>query len=165
MRKVLPDDDDRELQTDNFEIPKKDRSDREMDITPMIDITFLLLIFFIVCSTLDPQKTGSIPEAENALAISSKDSAVLFIEPAAANKAVVRRANETEFSADENIQSTEIIDYITREIEKPKGRNKQHVMIFGHADVKVGHVTRLQRIIGEAFEDLDSTYIAVKERR
>ena len=41
---------------------------------------------------------------------------------------------------------------------------KEHVMLFGDSEVKVGHVTRIQKLIGDAFEDLDSTYIAVKEQ-
>ncbi len=36
-------------------------------------------------------------------------------------------------------------------------------MIMGAAEVKVGEVTRVQKIIGDAFEDIQSTYIAVKE--
>ena len=54
--------------------------------------------------------------------------------------------------------------YITEELEKSLGASKQHVMLFGDANVKVGKVTRVQKIIGDAFEDLDSTYIAVKEQ-
>lgn len=38
---------------EDFVLPRKKREDDEMDITPMIDITFLLLIFFIVCSTME----------------------------------------------------------------------------------------------------------------
>ena len=68
---------------DDFVVPRKKREDDEMDITPMIDITFLLLIFFIVCSTMDPTKIGTIPEADNGLAISAKTSAVIFIKPLA----------------------------------------------------------------------------------
>jgi hypothetical protein len=36
-------------------------------------------------------------------------------------------------------------------------------MLFGDGEVKVGQVTRIQKLIGDAFEDLSSTYIAVKE--
>jgi len=36
-------------------------------------------------------------------------------------------------------------------------------MILGDEDVRVGEVTRVQTIIGDAFEDLNSTYIAVQE--
>ena len=39
-------------------MPRKRRfDDAEMDITPMIDITFLLLIFFLVASKMDEGAT------------------------------------------------------------------------------------------------------------
>lgn len=150
---------------EGFQIPRKSRDDDEMDITPMIDITFLLLIFFIVCSTMDPTKIGGIPEAEHGLAISAKNSAVIFIEPGSGDGVVLSTPEGTQFSTDEDAQATEIIEYITSELEKSLGASKQHVMLFGDANVKVGQVTRIQKIIGDAFEDLDSTYIAVKEQQ
>ncbi|MGI9466832.1 MAG: ExbD/TolR family protein [Rubripirellula sp.] len=149
---------------DDFALPRKKRDDDEMDITPMIDITFLLLIFFIVCSTMDPTKIGTIPEADNGLAIAAKNSAVIFINPSAGDEVILSRMDGSNFSTDEEIQETEIIEYITEELEKSLGASKQHVMLFGDANVKVGKVTRVQKIIGDAFEDLDSTYIAVKEQ-
>ena len=145
-------------------LPRKKRDDEEMDITPMIDIVFLLLIFFIVCSTMDPTKIGTIPEADNGLAIAAKNSAVIFINPGSGDDVVLSRMDGTDFSTDEDVQATEIIEYITAELEKSMGASKQHVMLFGDADVKVGQVTRIQQIIGDAFEDLNSTYIAVKEQ-
>jgi len=148
---------------DDFVIPRKHREDDEMDITPMIDITFLLLIFFIVCSTMDPTKIGGIPEAENGLAISAKNSAVIFIQPGSGDSVVLSTPDGTQFSSDEDVQATEIIEYITSELEKSLGASKQQVMLFGDANVKVGQVTRIQKLIGDAFEDLNSTYIAVKE--
>ena len=153
-----------EQEEDDFVIPRKDRGDDEMDITPMIDITFLLLIFFIVCSTMDPTKIGEIPEAENGLAISAKNSAVIFIEPGGGDDVVLSKPDGTQFSSDEDAQATEIIEYITGELEKSLGVSKQHVMLFGNENVEVGKVTRIQKIIGDAFEDLSSTYIAVKEQ-
>jgi biopolymer transport protein ExbD len=39
------------------------RSEADLDMAPMIDITFLLLIFFIVASTPDPQSAVSLPPA------------------------------------------------------------------------------------------------------
>lgn len=148
---------------DDFALPRKKRDDDEMDITPMIDITFLLLIFFIVCSTMDPTKIGTIPEADNGLAISAKNSAVIFINPGGGDEVILSRMDGSNFSTDEDVQATEIIEYITEELEKSLGVSKQHVMLFGDADIEVGKVTRIQKIIGDAFEDLDSTYVAVKE--
>ncbi len=153
-----------EVEEGDFSLPRKKREDDEMDITPMIDITFLLLIFFVVCSTMDPTKMGEIPEAENGLAISAKNSAVIFIEPGSGDKVVLSTIDGKEFSTDEDAQATEIIEYITGELEKSLGTSKQHVMLFGNAEVKVGQVTRIQKLIGDAFEDLNSTYIAVREQ-
>ncbi|TWU07999.1 ExbD/TolR family protein [Stieleria varia] len=149
---------------DDFKIEKKNRDSEEMDITPMIDITFLLLIFFVVCSKMDPSQTGKIPEADNGEAISAKDSAVIFINPTAGDKVALSRYDGSEFSPDEDTQAAEIIEYIEKEMEKSTGKNKNQVMIMGDENIKVAEVTRVQKIIGDAFPDLNSTYIAVKEQ-
>lgn len=149
---------------DDFVLPRKKRDDDEMDITPMIDITFLLLIFFVVCSTMDPTKIGTIPEADNGLAISAKTSAVIFINPGPDDTVVLSQFDGTEFSRDEAAQAAEIIQYLTDEMESSLGTSKDQVMLFGDKDVKVGQVTRIQKIIGDAFTELESTYIAVKEQ-
>jgi biopolymer transport protein ExbD len=149
---------------DDFALPRRRRDDDEMDITPMIDITFLLLIFFVVCSTMDPTKIGTIPQAENGLAVSAKNSAVIFINPGPNEEVILSTPDGTEFSRDEDAQVSEVIEFITSEIEKSSGVSKQHVMLFGDANVNVGQVTRIQKIIGDAFEDINQTYIAVKEQ-
>ena len=161
MSQVLLDDDD--TSADEFVMPRKKRAEEEMDITPMIDITFLLLIFFVVASKMDPTQTGEIPSADHGLAISAKDSAVIFIEPGSGDKAVLTRRDGSQFSEDEETQSSEIVEYVTSELEKSISENKNQVMLLGDAEVKVRHVTRVQQIIGDAFEDLEFTYIAVKE--
>lgn len=148
---------------DDFEMPRKKRDDDEMDITPMIDITFLLLIFFVVCSKMDPTQMGKIPEAQNGIAVSAKQSAVVFIEPAGKDKVILKRIDQTEFSSDEETQTAELIEYISKELKSTLGEEKNHVMIMGDGEVTVGEVTRVQKIIGDAFEDIESTYIAVKE--
>ena len=55
---------DEDEEDDDAVPPRAKREDEEMDITPMIDITFLLLIFFVVASKMDPSQTGNIPDAE-----------------------------------------------------------------------------------------------------
>ena len=145
-------------------LPRKSRTDDEMDITPMIDITFLLLIFFVVCSTMDPTKIGTIPSAENGLAVSAGDAAVIFINPGSGDDVILSKTDGSEFSRDEDAQVSEIIEFVTSELERTVGRSKQHVMLFGDANIHVGQVTRIQKIIGDAFEDLNVTYIAVKEQ-
>jgi len=133
--------------------------DEEVDITPMIDITFLLLIFFVVASKMDPTQTGKIPKATAGLSVSAKDSAVLFVSPGTGDVSIVKNIEGKEFSTDEELQITEIVEYVTDQLD----RGKNQVMILADEDVKVSEVTRVQKIIGDAFEGLDNTYIAVKE--
>lgn len=148
----------------DFVLPRRRRDDDEMDITPMIDITFLLLIFFVVCSTMDPTKIGTIPQADNGLAISAKNSAVIFINPGSEDEVILSTPQGTEFSRDEDAQVSEVIEFIAGELENSAGISKRHVMLFGDANVKVGQVTRIQKIVGDAFPDINQTYIAVKEQ-
>jgi biopolymer transport protein ExbD len=144
---------------------REKREEEEMDITPMIDITFLLLIFFVVASKMDPSQTGNIPDADNGLAISAKDSAIIFIEPAGGDApAILRRRDKSEFSKDEEAQANEIVEYITDELEKSISKNKDQVMLLGDGQVKVSEITRVQKIIGDEFKDMQFTYIAVKEK-
>jgi biopolymer transport protein ExbD len=160
---IEPDTTTDEMEED-FALPRRRRDDDEMDITPMIDITFLLLIFFVVCSTMDPTKIGTIPQADNGLAISANNSAVIFINPGPDDDVILTTPDGTEFSRDEDAQVSEVIEFITGQIENPTGVSKQHVMLFGDANVTVGQVTRIQKIIGDAFQDINQTYIAVKEQ-
>ncbi len=47
-------------------IKKKSKADEaDLDITPMIDVTFLLLIFFMVTSTMQQQAQTNVPPAKH----------------------------------------------------------------------------------------------------
>lgn len=159
MSDVAPveDDDDDEPAT----LARRPFDDSESDITPMIDMTFLLLIFFVVTSTMDPAQIGNIPKALNGLNIPAEESAVLFLKVGTGDKAVVSTLQGQEFSSDEETQTSEIVEYVTEELDQ----GKKQVMLFGDGDLKVGEMTRIQRIIGDAFEDIDKTYVAVQEAR
>lgn len=58
---------------------KKSSEDDEPDITPMIDMTFLLLIFFMVTSTMKPEGALQIPSARNGIGVSADEAVVLSI--------------------------------------------------------------------------------------
>ena len=58
--------------------PMKDSAD--MDITPMIDIVFLLLIFFLVSSTPDKNTAVELPPARYGVGVSEKNSVVITID-------------------------------------------------------------------------------------
>ena len=54
-----------------LKLPKRKRNpdDGELDITPMIDITFLLLAFFVVASKMDPQAAIELPKASYGVSV------------------------------------------------------------------------------------------------
>jgi biopolymer transport protein ExbD len=57
---VPPETDDGEFE--EFGLPKRDKfTDDEMDMTPMVDVTFLLLIFFMVTASFTLQKSMDLP--------------------------------------------------------------------------------------------------------
>jgi len=53
--------------------------DADLDITPMIDVTFLLLIFFMVTSKMDRSTELQVPQARNGLGVSQEQSTVISI--------------------------------------------------------------------------------------
>lgn len=61
------DDDDDEMP------PRKKRDDGELDMTPMVDVTFLLLIFFMVTASFSLQKSIQMPRQQSELPSSNTD--------------------------------------------------------------------------------------------
>jgi biopolymer transport protein ExbD len=53
--------------------------DAEMDITPMIDCVFLLLIFFIVCSTMERQSPIEMAKARHGKGVSERNSVIITV--------------------------------------------------------------------------------------
>lgn len=56
------------------------RASAEMDITPMIDITFLLLIFFIVCSTMSRQTAVELPRARHGSGVDPNNAVIITMD-------------------------------------------------------------------------------------
>jgi biopolymer transport protein ExbD len=63
----LDDDDDDALP------PRKKRDDGELDMTPMVDVTFLLLIFFMVTASFSLQKSIQMPRQQSELPSTNND--------------------------------------------------------------------------------------------
>ena len=53
--------------------------DGEMDITPMIDVTFLLLIFFMVASTMQGTPDVDVPPAQHSIGVDSAGASIVTI--------------------------------------------------------------------------------------
>ncbi|MEL6105449.1 MAG: biopolymer transporter ExbD [Planctomycetota bacterium] len=62
---TLPPDDDDDDDLDGF--VRKQRDEDELDMTPMVDVTFLLLIFFMVTAAFSLQKSIKMPKQQTEL--------------------------------------------------------------------------------------------------
>ena len=65
---------------------KAPAEDTEMDITPMIDCVFLLLIFFTVTSTPDAQTALDLAPAKHGVGVSIQDSVIISLADAGEGK-------------------------------------------------------------------------------
>ena len=68
--------------------PRKLR-EADLDITPMIDITFLLLIYFLVASVPDHNASQELPRARYGVGVSKTDSLVLNVRDGGSGTAPV----------------------------------------------------------------------------
>ncbi len=69
--------------------------DAEMDITPMIDCVFLLLIFFVVCSTMEQQSPIELAKARHGKGVSERDSIIISVGAGGVDSAPVYLADDT----------------------------------------------------------------------
>ena len=59
-------------------------TDGELDITPMIDVTFLLLIFFMVCSTMEGNVDEDVPVARYGTGVETRKATIIVVKAATA---------------------------------------------------------------------------------
>ena len=58
---------------------RRARADTEMDMTPMIDCTFLLLVFFVVGAKIDPDTAVQLPPARYGTGVDPSKSVIVTI--------------------------------------------------------------------------------------
>ena len=68
--------------------PRKVPLDNNLDMTPMIDVTFLLLIFFLVSSVPDVRAALDLPAAGHGVGVSRRQALVISVVPAADGRGV-----------------------------------------------------------------------------
>ncbi len=153
-----------------IELPKRKRNkdDGELDITPMIDITFLLLAFFVVSSKMDPQKDIPLPFASYGEAVSDQASVTLLVtveENTDEYKIFLGKSDDNPVtSTDPEEQEEEISEFVDKQLSA--NPEKTTILIKAAGDVKTGTVEMCRRAIGNAelFQDR-KIYVGVKEQQ
>jgi biopolymer transport protein ExbD len=137
----------------------------EMDITPMIDVTFLLLIFFMVASKIDIQADVSLPTAAYGQPVAMGDAVVLTVSDQGPDgAALIFKGDTTDPSAkvqavDPQDQEQEIAGYVQETMTKQR---KRFVVIKASKNVKHRDVARVAEAVGKV-ESVQALHVAVME--
>jgi len=123
----------------------------EMDITPLIDITFLLLIFFLVSSTLASQSV-ELPPARSGQGVSERTAVIFTVDqPDESEPAEVFMddgISAKKLSDDPAEQDREIAQAVERAYDSGQGKSK--VLIRAAKRVLYREVSRVRAAAGSA---------------
>ena len=138
--------------------------DAEMDITPMIDCTFLLLIFFLVTSNMKAEAPIELPPARHGGAVVTQDSVILTVAKGEGSLALIYKGDTT--SPDQLLEGANPVEQeeaLTRYVEQQANTSppKRYVLIKGAKGVKHREVARVAKAASQA--DVEQLYVAVLE--
>jgi len=141
---------------------KKAKIDSEIDIAPLIDMVFLLLIFFIVTSTMERQSSIDLPRTEYGMAVSERNATTISIEGKGAEIRVYLGDNIGGNPLPDLTQPQETA--IVRAVEAGYLEGKTSLVIKADREVHTGEIARIIRAATQAFDELD-VYMATVEDR
>lgn len=141
---------------------RRELDDSELDITPMIDITFLLLIFFLVAARLDQEAPVDLPSARHGTAVAVKNSVIITLGLGDRGVATVYTGDGKSEArqlgtSDLDAQSDAITAYVSQELT---GSEKTNVLIKAEKGVRHRDVARVTEAVGKVDRNL---YVAVLE--
>jgi len=133
----------------------------ELDITPMIDITFLLLIFFLVASTTDVQSSVELPPARYGKGVSDRTSVILTVAerggPGPARVYLDDGTGGSPLPDDPAAQEEQIAQYVRQGFDEGKSK----VLVKAGKGVRHREVSRVAAAAGQV-EGVEM-YLAVLE--
>ena len=121
---------------------KRKQQDTEIDITPMIDVTFQLLIFFMVTSTMQGNPPADLPPAKSGGSIEVAKVINVVVKPGA----VSGEAPQIEFN-----KEAVNLDELKLAIEEQAGARTDgiHVMILADRTMKNGDLNEIEVLLSE----------------
>lgn len=143
---------------------KRSMEEAEMDITPMIDCTFLLLIFFLVTSKMKPELPVDLPKAKHGAVVVEQSSIILTVAKDGESVAVYRGNSTAPADLIEGASPLEQEDLIAQYVEEESSRSsppKKYVIIKAARGIKHRDVSRIQRAAGRA--EVEQLYVAILE--
>lgn len=123
------------------------RDEAELDITPMIDVTFLLLIFFIVASVPDPNSAVNLPPARYGSSVSKNSSFTVTLSDTGNNSVDVFLAEGKKgdpLPKDEDAQTEAIREAVSMAVQE----GKSSVIVKADKGVAYHDVSRVAAAVG-----------------
>ncbi len=127
----------------------------QLDITPMIDVTFLLLIFFMVASTMQATTENDIPTARHGIGVETGRSTIISIRAPDTDSPPTIRLGEGGASADLN----DVRDYVQAGVDQ----NRSQVIIKADREVRHGFVQEVARAVNSV--DGVTFFIGVRDKQ
>ena len=144
---------------ERVEFERKNLTDGEMDITPMIDIVFLLLIFFVVASKMTAEQAPKVPLARSGVSVDIRSAIPLVVSRGDGDVAVVRNIDGRVFSGDADQQTAEITEYVVAEMSK----GKTEVLLQAEGNVRGSDMKRILGALNEVLEDGQTINMSVTD--
>ena len=146
---------------------KKKIEEAEMDITPMIDCTFLLLIFFLVTSKMDDKVGVDLPLAKHGSAVVISESIIVTVAKGATDEEMAKFYKGDSVAAADLIPGSNPLEQeesLAEWIEQVATGvpPKKYVLIKGQKDVKFREVYRAQKAAARA--EVEKLYVGVMEK-
>jgi len=134
----------------------------EMDITPMIDIVFLLLIFFLVCSTMSQSTAVKLPAARHGKGVDEQTAVIITVDgEGGEDKARVYLGDGTsgELLPEDHAAQEKLI---AEAVEAGLSEGKTAILVKAARGVKSGDVERVSKAAASMAEG-SNFYLGVME--
>ena len=141
---------------------KKPKFDNEIEIAPLIDMVFLLLIFFLVTSTMERQSSIDLPRTEYGVVVSERNAMTISIEGKGANIRVYLGDNIGGDPLSDLTQPQEAA--IVRAVEASFLEGKTSLVIKADREVHTGEISRIIRAATNAVGELNVYMVTVEDQ-
>lgn len=137
---------------------KRGDTEMELDITPMIDVTFLLLIFFMVTSTMQPQTDLDVPSAKHGDGVETGSATMILIKASGGSDAPT-----IELPGGGTLISDASLEDVRAHVEQGIQKGNEQVIIKADRLVPHGFVQEVTRVVVE-FEGIKFG-IGIRDKR
>ncbi len=135
----------------------------EMDITPMIDCTFLLLIFFLVTSNPEKKSPIDLPTVKIGYGAVEKQSVIVSMDRTADGNPVTYLSDNTDTKNRISGSPTDQEEAVVGYVRDGAAKNKKDVIVKANKDLKLRDVHRVLSAASQA--EIEHLFIGVQQQK